>query len=330
MRLDDYSTAPLYNIKAVVQATDISPSTLRAWERRYQIFSPKRSEGGYRLYSEQDIAIIQWLKAQINAGMSIRQAASWLTNLTEQNEHLAHSILPNSKQTDSQYYTDGSADSIDYIAYLQKELLNSLLTFDEDKAEKIISECFSLYPVEIIGENLFSAILYEIGDRWHRGDLSITMEHYITSYLMQRLAAILRTTPNADTRPLLWVGCVHEELHEIGPLLLCIYLRRAGYQVRYLGANLPIDDFATQITFNNPDMILLSASTLKAVSNLTQMVNKINKTTTVSPIVVYGGQIFNKVPELHQQIYGATFISEPARNIVQTVKTILNKTLPTD
>ena len=81
IRLSDYATTPLYNIKAVVQATGISPSTLRAWERRYHMCSPQRSESGYRLYSDRDVAIIRWLKSQVDAGMAISQAVAWLDSL---------------------------------------------------------------------------------------------------------------------------------------------------------------------------------------------------------------------------------------------------------
>ena len=84
IRLNEYSTAPLYNIKAVVQSTSISPSTLRAWERRYNMCKPQRSESGYRLYSDRDVAVIRWLKAQVDAGMSISQAVAWLQSLTEE------------------------------------------------------------------------------------------------------------------------------------------------------------------------------------------------------------------------------------------------------
>ena len=55
-RLNGYDDTPVYTIKTVVQETGIAPATLRAWERRYGVLSPGRSDGGYRLYSERDIA----------------------------------------------------------------------------------------------------------------------------------------------------------------------------------------------------------------------------------------------------------------------------------
>jgi DNA-binding transcriptional MerR regulator len=94
VRLENYSAIPLYHIKAVAQTTGISPSTIRAWERRYQICRPRRTESGYRLYSERDIVMIRWLKVQVAAGMAISQAVSWLDSLAEAANGLQHVTLP--------------------------------------------------------------------------------------------------------------------------------------------------------------------------------------------------------------------------------------------
>src|SRR4051812_3679956 len=56
------SDTPRYNIKAVVQQTQVNISTLRAWEQRYGVPHPQRSGHGHRLYSQRDIAIITWLR----------------------------------------------------------------------------------------------------------------------------------------------------------------------------------------------------------------------------------------------------------------------------
>ena len=45
----------MYNIKSVAKMLDMPAVTIRAWERRYHVVSPTRSESGHRLYSEQDI-----------------------------------------------------------------------------------------------------------------------------------------------------------------------------------------------------------------------------------------------------------------------------------
>src|SRR5512137_1274216 len=76
--LGGYGDAPIYTIKTVVHVTGITPATLRAWERRYGVLAPGRSEGGYRLYSERDIATLQWLNHQVDAGVAISRAVALL------------------------------------------------------------------------------------------------------------------------------------------------------------------------------------------------------------------------------------------------------------
>ncbi len=81
--LELFSDTPVFNTKAVVQQTGIAAPTLRAWERRYDLLSPERANNDYRLYSERDIALIRWLKARIDSGISISQAIALFHHLSQ-------------------------------------------------------------------------------------------------------------------------------------------------------------------------------------------------------------------------------------------------------
>ena len=65
---------PTYNLKAVVRETGLKSDTIRAWERRYGIPSPQRSDSGHRLYSQHDINTLKWLLERQNEGMNISRA----------------------------------------------------------------------------------------------------------------------------------------------------------------------------------------------------------------------------------------------------------------
>jgi DNA-binding transcriptional MerR regulator len=65
---------PAFNMKVVVQETGLKPDTLRAWERRYNLPQPERTEGGHRLYSRQDIELLKWLISRQDEGMNISHA----------------------------------------------------------------------------------------------------------------------------------------------------------------------------------------------------------------------------------------------------------------
>src|SRR5215472_75581 len=79
--LDAYSDMPLFNTKAVVHQTGVPAPTLRAWERRYGILTPRRGDNDYRLYSERDMMLVAWLRERVESGMTISQAIALLRTL---------------------------------------------------------------------------------------------------------------------------------------------------------------------------------------------------------------------------------------------------------
>ncbi|MBX3010993.1 MAG: MerR family transcriptional regulator [Caldilineaceae bacterium] len=323
IRLQAYPTVPLYNIKAVEQSTQISSSTLRAWERRYHVCQPERSESGYRLYSDRDIAVIRWLKAQVDAGMSISQAVAWLDNLTAIAGTLAHVILPANKEIATTPMTPVThhMQRCDY-QLLTKELLNALLCFDEGTADRILAEAFALYPMEMVGENLITPALIAIGESWHRGEVSVTLEHFATAFLQQRLAAILRISPQPTKKDRIWVVCVPGEEHEIGALLLTIYLRRAGFQAQFLGKNIKAQDLLKDVAHYQPTLILLSATTQETAAALQALTNELATFTTFRPKIGYGGRIFLQHPELRKTITGI-YMGDSAYEAVESTMELL-------
>ncbi len=326
-RLGEYATTPLYNIKAVVQSTGISPSTLRAWERRYNVARPQRSDSGYRLYSERDVAIIRWLKTQVDAGMSISQAVNWLENIVGESGETQQVVLPATSGGAQRQNRLGTSPSIrreqvrDFRS-LQADLIQALVAYDEASAEAVVAEAFAMYPVEQVGEELFTPVLVEIGERWHRGELSITTEHFATNYLIQRLGTLLRSIPNDAGAPLIWVGCAPGELHEVGALLLGTYLRRAGYRIHYLGQNLPIDDFASEMRRQHPAMILFSASSVNSAEELARLTARLTQGGQTTPVLGYGGQIFVRRPELRTAIAGV-YMGATAQEAVELIDELL-------
>jgi DNA-binding transcriptional MerR regulator len=324
IHLNEFATTPLYNIKAVVQATSISPSTLRAWERRYNMCQPQRSDSGYRLYSDRDIAIIRWLKAQVDAGMSISQAVTWLQTLIDESANGQEVALPDPTGRASEMLHSVAPTQLDVQNFgaLHHKLLGALLVFDEHEAEQVLANAFALYPIEQVGEHVIVPTMVEIGERWHRGELSITREHYATNYLLHRLGAILRVVPNGFGGPLIWVGCAPGEKHEMGVLLLCIYLRRAGYQVRYLGQDLPEEDLLAEALALKPALILFSASGTEAAANLQHLCERLVTIDPPRPIIGYGGRVFNVHPNLRDNVAGV-FVGSTALEAVESLGELL-------
>ena len=69
------SQTPRYPVRLVAVRTGLTPHVLRAWERRYGVVSPARTDGGQRLYSDLDIERLRLLRRLTDRGHAIRRIA---------------------------------------------------------------------------------------------------------------------------------------------------------------------------------------------------------------------------------------------------------------
>ena len=274
------SDEPIYNMKAVTQRTGIPAATLRAWERRYKVLEPRRSAGNYRLYSERELETLIWLKSQLDAGLSISRAIALLDRqrdaLPVQLGH-AHPALAD----------EGQAENWDR---LRRWLGAALVNLDEQEAGAALAEAFALYTVEDVCVRLIGPCLFDIGEAWHSGRISVATEHFATAYLMGRLMALLNAQPPGQG-PLVLVGCAPGERHEVGALMLALRLRRKGRNVRYLGADVPAADLARAIRELRPRAVALSATLAESAERLADLRPLLGSLAS-STRFVFGGQAF--------------------------------------
>ena len=70
----------LYTIGEVAQLCDINPVTLRAWQRRYGLLKPQRTDGGHRLFNEQEIDRIREIKRWIDSSVQVSKVKTLLND----------------------------------------------------------------------------------------------------------------------------------------------------------------------------------------------------------------------------------------------------------
>ena len=301
------STTPVFNIKAVEQATDVLASTLRAWERRYHIVTPQRTDSGYRLFSERDIAIIRWLKHKLAEGMTIKHAAALLA---------ARLDAPGVGQPD---WTLGESEP---VPVLRDALRDALLYLDESDANLLLSDAFSRFPIETVCLQMLAPILVEIGSRWYSGEASIAQEHFASHWVRQKILGLMAATPHRVTgRPIITASAPTDQ-HEIGILFIALFLQRAGYEVIHLGANLAADGLSETLAHLRPALLLISATHLEAAQHIQDIAQEIERMSEPRPLLGYGGQVFNHSPELRAQTPGV-FVGQDASEVVATVERLL-------
>lgn len=313
--LSHYSTAPLYNTKAVVQETGISASTLRAWERRYGVPAPTRTENNYRLYSEYDIALIRWLRDQIEGGLSISQGVELYRHMNQDQQ------APRMRKEERQIEQRQATPSYDVI-YCQSRLITAFKAFDENAANQLIGELFALFPVEHVLSQIIEPVMIQIGQEWHSGNLSIPVEHFATAYIKRKIMTLINAQPNHSEAPIIITGCAPGEQHELGILFLSLFLQRNGMRIIYLGQNVPEEDLLAVLHDLKPAMIALSAMSEQTALKLRSISKTISLMPPPRPVFGFGGRAFVQNPKLTEKLIGITFSRDAVKAAQQIVQHI--------
>jgi len=290
------SGEPLYNTAAVVQRTGIPATTFRAWERRYGYPKPRRDARNQRLYSERDIQTIRWFSEQTSHGVAISRAVAMLRGGYAAPASSSAPTVPSAARS---------------FAALRAELLDALLAFDLSRAERLRAEAFALFSIEDVCMHIIEPLLVEVGDRWHVGELSVADEHHISSFIRARLFSLLTAYEQPGGGPLVFAACAPDEWHEIGILLVAVFLARRGIDVRYFGANLPLEDLAKAVAQHRPAVVALSAQSRETAGNLRDASRALRSGRPPHPRLVFGGQAFDADPALRESI-GGTYVGPTA------------------
>jgi DNA-binding transcriptional MerR regulator len=296
--------APLYSVGAFARRTGVAAVTLRAWERRYGFPRPSRARGGRRLYTERDIWTVLALRAHTEQGVPISRAIALLGEAaaTSSAAHVAGDGAP------LEAWRDG--------------LLRALLGLAAARANMILSDALSQLTVEDVCLGLMQPTLNEIGRRWQLGEASVAQEHFATSLLRARLSSMLQHASADTDSPTILAACPPGEWHELGLLMICLFLARRQHAVAYLGANLPAEDLASLSRQYSPKVILLSAQTAQTAAALGDVLRRIQSLPPPRPAIGYGGWAFDTRPYLPASLTG-TYLGPDARTAVATVEDLL-------
>lgn len=305
--LTQFSDKPRYNTKAVAQETGVPADTFRAWERRYGVPRPQRTEGGHRLYSERDIATIRWLRDRTAEGLTISQAIALMTDGSDTNLAWLNTAVDTEPHTWER---------------LNSRLLAALTDFDATRSEQILGEAFALYPLEEVFLKLIQPTMVEIGEQWHQGKITVTAEHFATQFVRRKLSALFNTYNITDGRGLIVLACAPNEQHDLGALLVSVFLVRHGWQVIYLGPEVPLRDLIDTVQRVQPDLVCVAASTTESAIQLLEVGRAITSLPPPYPHFGYGGRAFNLNPMLCERMPGL-FLGRDAQETIDTISDLL-------
>jgi MerR family transcriptional regulator, light-induced transcriptional regulator len=213
---------PLYKIGAAAQETGIATETLRVWERRYRVVVPSRTPRGGRLYSDADLARLRMIKGLVDRGHAIGQVAR----------------LDESQLRAARIRLDRPPPGLDLVD-LRGRFFDAADQLDAHAAYQILGRAALLLGSRALAVDFLAPLLHELGDRWVVGRTRVCHEHMASAIVRTVLGGLVLTQHGALGGPRLVVATPRGELHELGALLCALLAGAAGWDVLYLGPNLP-------------------------------------------------------------------------------------------
>ena len=262
-----------YRIQVVSERTGVSAATLRAWERRYGIPVPRRGSSAYRLYTEDDIRIIEEILRLRESGLSMSQAAA------RARDGVAEETVED---------VEASMDADDPFTPIRQQMVETVRRFDPAGLERLLSSVSYTGRVSMIFDRVLAPVMFEIGELWHEGEISVGQEH-MASYLLEGTARnMLNMLEFAEEAKPVILACIESEEHSFPVFGLAFRLARWGYHPVMLGPRTPPAALRAAIEGLKPEWVGMSMTVEPPGHQLREMVEAYVRVAAPVP-VLFGG-----------------------------------------
>jgi len=247
---------PALRIGAVARRTGVAVATLRAWESRYRVLQPCRTDGGHRLYSEGDVDRVLAVLRLTAQGWSVSAAAASVTAERSPSRLGLVTELPATSEA-----SDARHDPT--TQRLHDALARAVRTFDASAAEEALDEALARLGVAYALEDVVMPMLRDLGEGWEDDPALIAAEHFATNALRPRLHRLLSGARSASA-PTCIAAAPDQEDHELGVLAAAAVASDLGFRVTYLGSRTPSAALERSVATLRPDVVLVGAITAHA------------------------------------------------------------------
>ena len=241
----------MYTIKEAAQRTGVSVALLRAWERRYGIVTPTRTEAGYRLYDDTAINRLRAVRSLVSAGWSPRQAA----------QEVAARQAPSST-----YGLPVGSDEA-------RRLVDAAARIGGTAIEQVLDDMFASGSFERVVEDRLYPALVALGDAWARGEIDVAGEHTASAAALRRLGVAFEAAGRAGAGGgAVLVGLPPGARHELPALAFATALRRAGMNATYLGPDVPVESWVTAVQRAQARVVVIGVGMAADVAGATAVI----------------------------------------------------------
>ncbi|MDX2093089.1 MAG: cobalamin-dependent protein [Kofleriaceae bacterium] len=176
---------------------------------------------------------------------------------------------------------------------LHARFLRSILAGDLAGALAIAREARA-HSLPFFYEEIVARSLAEVGRRWEIGEISIADEHVATAVAQSVIASFYPSFPWAPEGPKGVVACPSGERHELGARIAADLLANDGWNVLFVGADVPEDALLALVARERPRLVGLSIALPERLPRLRETIAQLRKLAP-APKLLVGGRAVSSI-----------------------------------
>jgi MerR family transcriptional regulator, light-induced transcriptional regulator len=209
----------VFTIRDIENLTGIKAHTLRIWEQRYDLFTPRRKESQHRIYDNEDLKQLLRISFLYHSGMKVSKIAAL------------------SQGQITELVNQATVGNMNYRVFIN-QLIEAALDFDENRFIGILNQVTEKIGFENCVVDLCYPFLVKIGLLWSTNNVIPAQEHF-TSYIIQnKIIVETEKLEVGNTLPAIVLMSPKGEFHELPLLFINYLLKKAGWATVYLGSNI--------------------------------------------------------------------------------------------
>lgn len=238
--LESTDSDELFPIREVSRLTGINPVTLRAWERRYGLIQPTRTESGHRLYSRADIETVNRILDWIERGVAVSKVGKILARDDQQAQAVR-----------------AERDTVEQAEWpqWQARLMQAISAFDDRQLEHLYGQIFATYPLSVAFQDILMPLWSEL--LRHQGRFGQASEWLFFDAFLRVQALERLHVACATSAPRVLLAAMPGECRKLELLVAGLLISRDDLAVKVLAMGQPFDELMLVCEKTHPQALVV-------------------------------------------------------------------------
>ncbi|NUN13427.1 MAG: MerR family transcriptional regulator [Myxococcales bacterium] len=258
-----------YRMAVVSQISGLDPHTIRAWQRRYGAVAPSRSDGNTRLFSADDVARLTLLRELTERGHPIGTIAHLDTGELTALVRRPESLVAPAPLAD--------APTADPMIAFRAAYMGAVRRFDAGAAAAMLGKAATAMSSRAFVYEVVIPILQDTGVRWARGEIGIAHEHLVSAQMRGLITTLTSMHSARNPAPKLVAATPAGHRHEFGVMIGALLAATQGYDVVYVGPDLPEREIQWVLDACRPHILLLGVVTESSPDELKDLQQQLSR-----------------------------------------------------